>query len=335
MVYAEAKVYFDGSHYIAIPHSTRPSKKKTVKKEELIVVEKEIEEEPIFEEEVSENKEEKVKEVKEVDLGEPIKKTVKTLVSRSALFEKLYQESMDLPRQVRKQYIIDGMRDCFEDEEYLISYVEQNWLRKMINLTVRRVRMCRKINLQDFNYFCTFTYDSSFIDEETFRKKLGVTFNNFSTKKGWKYVGVWERSPENKRLHFHGLFYIPDGTLPGVLEEIRDYSFKHHNMQVIHQNTYFNDRFGRNDFELIEDNSRLGNAIVYLMKYIEKSGEKIVYSRGLPQFFISDIMGDDVVCKYGQEDKKLLLFDDFACYDEGEYIGKVSPKVIGQLRKVN
>ena len=28
MAYAETKVYFDGSHYIAIPHTTRPKKRK-------------------------------------------------------------------------------------------------------------------------------------------------------------------------------------------------------------------------------------------------------------------------------------------------------------------
>jgi len=32
-----------------------------------------------------------------------------------------------------------------------------------------------------------------------------------------------------------------------------------------------------------------------MVKYIEKTGEKIVYSRGLPQFFISDVMDEDIV----------------------------------------
>ncbi len=71
------------------------------------------------------------------------------------------------------------------------------------------------------------------------------------------------------------------------------------------------------------------------MKYIEKTGEKIVYSKGLPQYFISDIMDEDVVCTIGQEDKKLLLFDDFTCWDEGCLIGKVCPEVIEQMRKSN
>ena len=95
---------------------------------------------------------------------------------------------------------------------------------------------------------------------------------------------------------------------------------------------YFSDRFGRNDFEKIAHRSRLGDAMAYILKYIEKSGERIVYSKGLPQFFISDIMDEDVICTIGMEDQKLLLFDDFSCWDEGCYMGKVSPEVIAQMR---
>ena len=71
------------------------------------------------------------------------------------------------------------------------------------------------------------------------------------------------------------------------------------------------------------------------MKYIEKTGEKIVFSKGLPQYFVSDIIDDDVVTTIGQEDKKLLLFDDFRCWDEGVLIGTVCQEVIEQMRKCN
>jgi len=107
-------------------------------------------------------------------------------------------------------------------------------------------------------------------------------------------------------------------------------------MQESYQSTFFNKRFGRSDFkEIDEHEKRLGNALAYLMKYIEKTGEKIVYSKGLPQFFISDIMDEDVICTIGQEDKKLLLFDNFNCWDEGVLIGRVCPEVIEQMRKCN
>ena len=68
---------------------------------------------------------------------------------------------------------------------------------------------------------------------------------------------------------------------------------------------------------------------------MEKTGEKIVYSKGLTQYFISDIMDDDVVCNIGVDDRKLLLFDDFKCFDEGTYMGTVSKETINSMRKAN
>ena len=59
------------------------------------------------------------------------------------------------------------------------------------------------------------------------------------------------------------------------------------------------------------------------------------YSKGLPQYFVSDIMDEDVVCPFGLEDKKLLLYDDFLCWDEGVLIGAVSKAVISQMPKAN
>lgn len=38
MYFGESKVYFDGSHYIAIPHTTRPDLRRTKKYEETVNV---------------------------------------------------------------------------------------------------------------------------------------------------------------------------------------------------------------------------------------------------------------------------------------------------------
>ena len=95
-------------------------------------------------------------------------------------------------------------------------------------------------------------------------------------------------------------------------------------------NTYF----GRSDFEEIDEHLT-AQALQYMLKYIEKTGERIVYSRRLYQYFISDIMDDDIAAPVGLEDKKLLLFDDFICWDEGCYMGEVSKEVISQMRKSN
>lgn len=348
MPYGECKIYFDGSHYIGIPHTTRPSRRRSKPPEEEIVVtekgaelstekEKNIRAEastpsnddaPIV---LAENIESLESESEPQTEPQPKVRTM----TRKELFEELYKESNGKTRAARKKFIIGKMKPYFKDEDSAICYVNSQFERKIRNLICRRVRLTRKVNLQEFNYFVTFTYDGEKHTEESFKKKLQACFKMMCHRKGWKYVGVWERSPQKNRLHFHGLFYIPEGSMPGKLIEVMDYSPIKKRVQKTVQNTYFNERFGRSDFKTVDDRSMLGEAIAYLTKYMEKTGEKMVYSKGLPQFFISDIMDEDIVCPIGLEDKKLLLFDDFSCWDEGCYMGKVSKAVIEQMRKCN
>lgn len=350
MSYGETKVYFDGSHYIAIPHTERPTKKRPKPIEETITVIQEndggSDNENLTEPSVSleqtdnnfevltnENLEEKTQ--IETKNSEKLSKNTKKMTKKE-YFNELYLKFIDLPKRKRREKIIDEMRNYFPKLEYCENFVDANLERKQRNLICRRVRMCRKANLAGFNYFCTFTYDDKKHTESTFKHKLKACFRNMCFRKNWKYMGVWERAPKTNRLHFHGLFNIPPNAMPGQIIEVRDYSTQFNKMQKTFQSSYFNERFGRSDFkEIDEQERRLGNALAYLMKYMEKTGEKIVYSKGLPQYFISDIMDDDIVCTIGQEDKKLLLFDDFNCWDEGVLMGKVSPEVIEQMRKCN
>ena len=67
--------------------------------------------------------------------------------------------------------------------------------------------------------------------------------------------------------------------------------------------------------------------IAYLVKHIEKTGEKIVYSKGLPQFVKSDIREEDIIAEMGIDNSKLLLYDDFSCIDDVCFVGVVSPVV--------
>ncbi len=350
MPFPECKVYFDGSHYIAIPHTEKPYKPRPKKQEEIITVKetsvestetKEIQSNSAPQESDALSPLEKIAVTGELPKAEEPEQPANILqpnerrMTKKELFNELYQQYLHLKKGERRERLIVALRPYFKTETAVKNYVDSNIERKRRNLICRRIRLTRKINLQTFTHFVTFTYNGQLHTEESFKKCLKKTLANFASRKGWKYVGVWERSPEKQRLHFHGLFYIPEGTMPGLLLEKSDYSFKSRRRQITVQNTYFNERFGRSDFEKIEDYTMLGSSVAYLMKYLEKTGEKIVYSKGLPQYFISDVMDDDVVTTVGLEDKKLLLFDDFACWDEGEYIGKVSAETIAQMRKSN
>lgn len=346
MPYPKCKIYSDGGHYIAIPHTTRPYRPRKKPKEEVIAVTGEVAEEvqqPNAEQSAPSTEdalmplEETVSDTADcTEIADTLseKTTANRLMTKKELFEELYAKYQSLPRYKRKAAILKRMRPYFKTEEEAKTYVEVNMQRKLRNLISRRIRMMRKVNLQDFNFFVTLTFNSELHTEESFKAGVESCLRNFCNRRGWKYVGVWERSPKKKRLHFHGIFYIPEGTMPGRMLDMEDYNFNTRKRQVTHQNTYFNERFGRSDFEPL-DMQNIGNAIAYIVKYLEKTGEKLVYSKGLPQYFVSDVMEEDVVCPFGLEDKKLLLYDDFLCWDEGVLVGAVSKEVINRMPKEN
>ena len=227
---------------------------------------------------------------------------------------------------------MEQIKGLFKTKKEAEEFCNANLERKHKNLSTRWLRMRRKANLQEFNYFCTFTYDDKLHTEESFKKKLKKCFQNYSTRYGWRYIGIFELSPENKRVHFHGIFYIPEGTMPGELFKKRDYNFKTKKMQETWQNTFFNKKFGRTDFERINDDGEIGETLHYILKYIEKTGERMVLSRGLPQFFFSDVFEEDIICPLNDDGQKYVLADDFTCIDEGTIMGTVSKEVIKQMR---
>ncbi len=289
MDYPKTKLYFDGSHYIGIPHTTQPHKKRKNKPKE------------------KDTREEKVKEI--------------------------YKESKGTKKEKLENTIIK-VNEEIKDIEKSTELVNKTLEKERRNKTVRYTRLIRKIRLQQWTHFCTFTYNSNKLTEEKFRTKLLNCLNHLAYRKNWKYVGVFERSPDLKRLHFHGIFLIPQ--MVGEIVETKDYSTKTHQMQITLQNTFFLERFGRNDFKPLDENS-IQDAVSYITKYINKTGEKVIYSRHLQTYFITDIVEEDVVCTIGQEDRKILLFDDFKCLDfeNGEVLGQVSKdkELINKLPK--
>lgn len=252
-----------------------------------------------------------------------------------AEFETAYKASQALPRKERKQYITEQLKSEFNSPEQTKQYVEKNLERKKTNAIKRRVRLFRKVHLQEWNYFVTFTFDNAKHTEETFEKTLRNTFKHLVSRKGWKYIGVFERSPTKGRLHFHGIFYIPENEMIGTLEQVTDYDTVSHRKQTTYQNTHFLNRFGRNDFKSLMPYD-IDRSVRYILKYIEKSGERLCYGGKLPTYIKGHILDDDVLCTYGVADKKLLLFDDFTCIDDdGVVRGKASPEVIAQMPKTN
>ena len=294
MPYKASKIYYDGSHYIAVPKESFPSRK----------------------------------------CGKAARKSDTQTDSVKAKFEAAYAESQALPKRERKQYIAEQLQDDFATVEEANEYARRQTERKRNNACKRYTRLWRKVYLQSkWDYFVTFTYDNDKHTEESFRQSLRNTLKHLVSRKGWKYIGVWERSA-SERLHFHGIFYIPEAAMIGELKQVSDYSTKQHRMQTTYQNTHFSRRFGRNDFKTIDKNEVI-ESVRYLLKYIEKSGERLVFGGDLPTYFKSDITDEDIVCPTGVDGKKMLMYDDFNCWEDGCLVGKVSPETISRLPTCN
>lgn len=300
----KAKIYHDGSHFIAIPKGAFPSGKGCKRR-----AVKTTEQQPPTNESPPETPKER--------------------------FETAYKESLSLPKKERKKHIKESLAADFANKDDLNAFVAKHTERMKTNAIKRKVRLMRKLGLQHWDYFVTFTYSDELLDEETFRKKLTNTLKHLVARKCWKYVGVWERGSDTDRLHFHGIFQIPEGCMIGDLTEVKDYDTRKHRMQTTLQNTHFLKHFGRNDFSCICVPNDLSKAVKYITKYMEKSGERLVYGGNLPTYFQSDILEDDVVCSIGIDDRKALLFDSFTCINDGEIIGEVSKEVIDQMPKCN
>ena len=105
MIYEKAKIYSDGSHYIAIPHTTRWTKPRLKKQEKEITVDENLKpvqdkQEPIT---ITTPNGVVLTQVEFVD-GElvPVMKTVKakgTETTKKQVFERLYKANSGLKRQ--------------------------------------------------------------------------------------------------------------------------------------------------------------------------------------------------------------------------------------------
>ena len=162
MPYGEAKVYSDGAHFVAIPHSTNPTRRRKKPPEEEIEVKIKVEDvvsKETSSKEKGEGVEDKVFGATDTSSENVIEdKTVVKRMTRKELFEKLYCQSVGMRKSERKAYILTEMKPYFKDEESAKMYVDNNMERKIRNAISRRIRLHRKANLQEFNFFVTVTY---------------------------------------------------------------------------------------------------------------------------------------------------------------------------------
>ena len=353
MALKKCKVYNDGSHFIAIRHTDgkkgarlpRPPEEVIIVADEQNSVEK-AEDTAVAEQskEIIVKESNELKELNDMNMedyivdtetGELIHK--ERTSTRADEFLKFYRQSIGMGWYEQVGYSVDKMRPYFKDEDSLYGYVVYKLQCRYRADVTRRLRCIRRAALHHFNYFCTFTYDSNKMDEKTFQKKLLTTLRHFAERKGWKYMGAWERGDDNDRLHFHALVYVPEGAMSGEIVVKHEYNVKTRRMEDRNANTFFDARYGRSTFDYIDGTAlTLSKAVDYTLKYIEKDGGRMICSKGLRTFIETDIDEDDIITLLREDnDTKYILFDDFTVYRDGKELGEFSPGILANAKTVN
>ena len=301
MPYKASKIYYDGSHYIAVPKENFPSRK----------------------------------------CGKTARKSNSQTDSVKAKFETAYAESQALPKCERKQYIAERLQNDFATVEEAKEYARRQTERKRNNACKRYTRLWRKVYLQGrWDYFVTLTYDNAKHTEESFRQSLRNTLKHLVSRKGWKYMGAWERG-ETGRLHFHALLNIPEGTMSGEVEKRREYDPVRKRMVTYSINTFFEKTFGRNTFDKLSSLAmRYSKTAEYIVKYLEKDGGRLICSRGLDTFIETEVDSEDIICPLhpyeSYDDRKYILFDDFKVWSKnGKCLGAFNRSLLPLLKLVS
>lgn len=236
----------------------------------------------------------------------PTETKVKEKMPLRSVFDKFYEIWQNEPKKRRRELLIEAMLPFHAGRKYAAAFVDQNLERKRQNEKSRMRRAMRKCNLNGFNYFVTFTYSDEKLTAEKFYNKLRSYLKNKVRRNGWKYYGVWEGINGEKRLHFHALMYIPQGTMPCELVQEKSYNTSRKRMVETTSNTEFNEKFGRSDVEeIIMPLKDL--AYRYVLKYLDKGG-KAMSSRNCPENIRGWINEDDILCEMEGFENRYLMF---------------------------
>ena len=241
----------------------------------------------------------------------PPKKPVNTAFDIA--FDSLYFQAKrkGLKDEEMVEYIQAGLEKLYPASSTLRKYILEKIDKKQRNIWKRIKRFKRKVTMHPWTYFVTFTCDPKKHTEESFRKKLRKCLSNLHTRKGWKYIGVFEYGEANGAIHFHALIYVPEGEMIGSLVRKREYSTKRGGRYTRYGNTFFDENFGISDFREVNPVLiRRGSTSRYLVKYITKSGEKALYSRGTPGEIYMELSDNDIVESFLDYVLKYTVWDD-------------------------
>ena len=103
-------------------------------------------------------------------------KTVKMTLRE--LFDFYYDAYEKEKWKARWSKMMNHFREYIPDEKRRREFLKENFKRKRHNEKARKLRMDRKMSVNGFNYFVTFTYDDVKMTDEQFKKKLKAYLRN-------------------------------------------------------------------------------------------------------------------------------------------------------------
>lgn len=221
---------------------------------------------------------------------------------------------------VRQFYEVYGYDDKTEKEPCPLFISRKLW-----NMTAsyceRKKRFFRKKDQVRWTAWITITYsDEKFRSEEDFVKTLKTFFKNKAhiDRGNWLVMGTFEHGEENGRLHFHGFFYIPQGTESRELVNRSHFSNKENCWVNYKADKELLEKFGDNEYEDIteatqKDIHAMAQYTDKMIGYMDKGG-KVFYSRHIPIDFELEALGSEILTKYAVIIKRkvvrVVLWDD-------------------------
>ncbi|MBE6531399.1 MAG: hypothetical protein E7679_04855 [Ruminococcaceae bacterium] len=199
------------------------------------------------------------------------------------VFKKYYAEAKkeNISKRDLSEYLFEKMLN-HPEQSYLLDKEEIGELikKEATRIHNKKKRYRRKLGWFRPNWFVTFTYDDKLTDPESFERKLRRCLANLAYRNNWRYIGAREYGEEKGRLHFHFLMFIPEGSMVGQL--FTDYHWNGFKREFFTNNTFFHERFGDTEFKPVQGSDLVsGRLSDYLVKYIEKQDQRLIYSRGL------------------------------------------------------
>ena len=161
-----------------------------------------------------------------------------------------------------------------ENENIENENIENNTPRDYLNESLmrsKRLILDYALN-NNFNYFVTFTFDSSKINRSNFnscKNKILKALNNFKNRydSEFKYILVPELHSNGIAIHFHGLIFTSNMDFLKRLYFSKDY------FTNVYRHDFFFNRFGANCFIPIINSSE--RVAFYITKYISKSNVRV------------------------------------------------------------